>query len=260
MRKIAYAKMGQRETGTDEAEDCSSVGVDGVVRGGASERITALTAYLPQQHAPHQLPYYKYLILFNNYHGWSLTMQLRMKVPSTILVCLLLSGCNSQNWYDYGNGLVNLNNVKFISSEAAVNTEINPNDQPPNNGSEKENAIYQAHVSFCNDAYKTQNISGSIQSVVDSKEIHDSILKSITPEVLKTCWVRIKGTAFIKLDDFIIRLPDTSQDIVADAQSPESVESLRTRLDKMTAGDNLFSEWKADYDKLKSKITPYGAN
>jgi len=187
-------------------------------------------------------------------------MQLRMKAPSTILVCLLLSGCNSQNWYDYGNGLVNLNNVKFISSEAAVNTEINPNDQPPNNGSEKENAIYQAHVSFCNDAYKTQNISGSIQSVVDSKEIHDSILKSITTEVLKTCWVRIKGTAFIKLDDFIIRLPDTSQDIVADAQSPESVESLRTRLDKMTAGDNLFSEWKAHYDKLKSKITPYGAN
>jgi hypothetical protein len=187
-------------------------------------------------------------------------MKREIVIGAVLSISPLLSACNPQNWYDYGNGSVNLNNVKFISSQAEVNTEIYPTDKSPDNGSERENAIFQAHISFCNDAYKTQNISGSIKSVVDSKEIHDSIVKSITPEVLKTCWVRIKGNAFIKLDDFIIRLPDTSQDIVADEQAPESVESLHTRLDTMTAGDNLFSEWIADYDKLKSKTLLYGVN
>ena len=123
-------------------------------------------------------------------------------------VALATSGCQRQTeWYDFGNGLVNLGNTHLISSTASLSASAEPKMKLSPDASEEQYVRYQAHQQYCTDGFKGHDLEGSIPQLdQQAKGLFDAVGKAATPQYLATCRVEISGTASISFDTFTLRL------------------------------------------------------
>ena len=183
-------------------------------------------------------------------------------------------------WYDYGNGLVNLSQVKNIRSISNIQLIVTSKDalnsgdkfsQDYGNSSIEQRALIDAHLNFCFDKihasdekirgdYRTEWVSfgkpASIGSYVggaskgELKAGISSIRNLIDVEFAKACAIKVAGTASIEFDGFTVTLPNLQATFRydVDEKSPPSDEAVRSAFD--TAVGDLkdgVTPWNKEY-------------
>lgn len=177
-------------------------------------------------------------------------------------VVLVLGGCNENNsWYDFGNGMINLERVEIITSNADVSVAISPKLTVNYNSTDRERALYVAHKKFCEQAHDGETrVSGSIPTVDrELSAFTDSLVMLGTAEILENCSVTISGRATIKFDDFTLRL--SAVDINLDSVSVGGKdEDSQNEIREMLISQGLYttSPWGADYREVQKAAKSAG--
>ena len=182
-----------------------------------------------------------------------------------IVICAIsLSGCDQKkgNWYDFGNGAVNLDQVNLITSDARLSTYIEAYDANNAGGnSDQTQAIKAARARFCKDAYKPQNVNGSIPVISKDTSIYDELTKTLTAEVLKTCWVKIEGSASIKFDQFTLQLDPFTKTLCLSASNcidlseyTSDKNTFSKALSKELEQINGNSSWQKTYSSIYTQV------
>ena len=170
----------------------------------------------------------------------------------------LLAGCQQQtNWYDFGNGLVNLSNTHLISSNASIAAETQPKLEIPPDADEEQQVRYQAHQRYCNDGLKTPLLRGTITEIDQgASRFFDALKKTATVEYLDTCRLRISGNAAIRFDDFTLNLNkyDETLDIHASGMKPAQITEILSK--RLTALGQGKSPWNGDYQEVLQHVKP----
>lgn len=164
-----------------------------------------------------------------------------------------LAACSSGGkWYDYGNGMINLETVSLIKSEGSLSLSATPLTPAPQDWESKEGAIYRAHERFCQDAVPTQTLSE--RSFFELRQNTDFIPKvraSVEQEILTTCKVSLTGRASIKFDDFTLVLE--SVDINLNQKfgpiEPSKLEAAKTNFEL----DQVIKPWGDAYAEVQKK-------
>jgi len=172
-------------------------------------------------------------------------------------IALATSGCQRQTeWYDFGNGLVNLSNTHLISSTASLSASAEPKMKLSPDASEEQFVRYQAHQQYCSDGFKEQDLAGSIPQLdQQAKGLFDALSKAATSEYLATCRVEVSGTASISFDTFTLRL--NKYHAIVDGSpgmKPDQTKALvAQRLGAVAEGK---SPWSDDYADVVGHVRP----
>lgn len=183
-------------------------------------------------------------------------------------------------WYDYGNGLINLNQVKNITSNSTIQFDVTAKeyvDQKDFNSYYDElpadkKAIVSSHFEFCYDQLHAQgdtdhrgeyqfewsalSRSASIGDYVtgggttELKDWIETFRKSMTAEFAKACVVKINGNAAISFDGFSVSLPNLKNTFRydVDEKSPPTDDTVRSAFDR-AIGElaNGVTPWNKEY-------------
>lgn len=121
--------------------------------------------------------------------------------------CALAACSSGGKWYDYGNGMINLEKVSFIKSEGSLSLTATPLSSAPEDWESKAGAIYRAHERFCQDAVPTQSLyEQSFSELTQNTDFMPKVRAAVEKEILETCKVTVTGRAAIKFDDFTLRM------------------------------------------------------
>lgn len=184
------------------------------------------------------------------------------KLFPVALVVLVLGGCDEKSsWYDFGNGMINLERVVIIASDASVSVSIAPKLTVNYNSTDRERALYVAHKKFCEQAYEGETrVSGSIPTVDgEVSAITDSLVSLGTAEILENCSVTISGRAAIKFDEFTLTL--SSVNISFDSVSFDGKdEDIQKEIREMLMSQSMYatSPWGADYRDVQKAAKSIG--
>lgn len=164
-----------------------------------------------------------------------------------------LAACSSGGkWYDYGNGMVNLEKVSFIKSEGSLSLTATPLSSAPEDWDSKAGAIYRAHERFCQDAVPNQSLyEQSFSELTQNTDFMPKVRASVEQEIFKTCKVRLTGQASIKFDDFTLRL-DTVEINLNEKFSliePSNLETAKTNFEL----DQVIKPWVDAYAEVQQK-------
>jgi hypothetical protein len=190
----------------------------------------------------------------------------------------------SGTWFDYGNGLINLNQVKNITSQSNVIFYVTSKDYVDNQNrwqeyrdalDDEHRAIVDAHLDFCYDtlhsdaAYENDRqgryewgtlsrgsslgdyVSGSGKS--ELRNSIESYKKFITAEFAKACVVVVKGDASITFDGFRVSLPSLEKvfSMTVDEKAPPSESAVHAEFDTAIGGlREGLTPWESTYANL----------
>ena len=219
-----------------------------------------------------------------------------LKMIAAVAVIAAAAGCSksepaaekrtltSGTWFDYGNGLINLNQVKNITSQSNVIFYVTSKDYIDNENRWQEyrdaldddkRAIVDAHLDFCYDtlhsdsAYQSSRqgqyewgslsrasslgdyVSGSGKS--ELRNSIESYKKFLTAEFAKACVVVVKGDASITFDGFRVSLPSLEKvfSMTFDEKSTPSDSAVRAEFDTAIGGlREGLTPWEATYANL----------
>lgn len=215
-----------------------------------------------------------------------------LNLVSIMTAATLLTGCEQgqdfgakrqfagAEWYDYGNGIINLAQVKIITSSAVVRAEAMPREFYENNEtwrtegySDEEIALINAHADYCYDRARSSNSSGRYnasrwtvfeypktlgafekgEDAAKLKNAVSTLRESFSAEFAKYCVVKISGEASLVFDDFKVQLEPYKTYINIKFEKDQNLtdEQVRSKLDEQI-GDlaNGKTPWDGAYKKL----------
>ena len=175
----------------------------------------------------------------------------RTFILMTAVCCI--AGCSpGGQWYDYGNGMINLNTVSIIKSEGSLSLTATPLSPVPTNWDSKAGAIYRAHERFCQDAVPNQSLYlQSFFEPTQNTEFMPKVRSAIEKEILETCKVTLTGQASIKFDDFTVVLEsiDINLNEKFGTMDPSQLETAKTNFEL----DQLIKPWVEAYAEVQKK-------
>ncbi len=164
-----------------------------------------------------------------------------------------LAACSSGGkWYDYGNGMINLETISIIKSEGSLSLEATPLSPAPEDWESKAGAIYRAHERFCQDAVPTQKLSEqSFSELTQNTDFMPKVRASVEQEIFKTCKVSLTGQASIKFDDFTLFLDavDINLNQKFGAIEPSKLGTAKTNFEL----DQVIKPWVDAYAEVQKK-------
>jgi hypothetical protein len=175
---------------------------------------------------------------------------------SLLLTIMSLSGCYQAaptgRWYDYGSGLINLENITYIASNARLTIFAEPLMEPPTDRTSEKMAIYTARSRFCAARIETTIVKKSIGEIMQDTNFLASAKSNIDPSVLRACQITVVGDAQIEFDSFIVQLEKVSVDLnktVKSKTEDESVSKFRSLTLEPFAG-----AWVQEYKKVQQLL------
>lgn len=182
---------------------------------------------------------------------------------------------NGVEWYNYGNGLVNLSDVSIITSSATVSVEAMPRDYYNNrdNWEEYKNSLDEqrmqllaAQADFCFGRMHTEatterygsvlwpvanstNSLGHFESAEGRTKLGEligGVRAHLTPEFAEMCVLKLSGAGRLNFDDFTVNL-----------DSPEEYLAFTVNNDGKYEQSAILSQFDVVFGDLQRGKTPW---
>jgi hypothetical protein len=182
---------------------------------------------------------------------------------------------NGVEWYDYGNGLINLSDISRITSSATVSVEAMPRDtyNNRNNWEEYQNSLDEqrmqlliAQADFCFGRMRTKGATERNRSVLwpvanstnslghfesaegrtKLGELIGGVRTQLTPEFAEMCVLKLSGSGRLNFDDFSVNL-----------DSPEEYLAFTANNDGKYEQSEILSQFDVVFGDLQRGKTPW---
>lgn len=215
-------------------------------------------------------------------------MKKKIGVGTVVGIILMCAACTQRsNWYDYGNGYINLDQVTRVSSSTNIDFNVTSKEYNSqknwnsfyNNLSEEDRAVQDAHLDYCYDKMHANNGGGqrygyewpaawmhgnSIGSFISGKNGRElasmvfSLKSGVTEDFAAHCVIVASGTASIDFDGFTVRLPDFKFIYDAPPEKDKKVTNEDAQsifIEKMGVLAVGKTPWNDEYESIKRKFS-----